>query len=181
MKKIAIVIFTLLSFLGKSQFTLINIWEIQKDTINLGESVWIGFKEQDCGSTGCPNVDIYLDSPSIVSIPSIWDHNESYIHSLSTYTNSTGNTLYKDYITIPTSSTPGINRLLTSANGTPGGYVIYINNQIDGIKKYNNNNPIKIYYKSILGEDITNFSSGIIYIRYSEYQDKSVVVDKVIY
>lgn len=174
MKTTITTILLLTALLSKSQtYVKLPIWELEKDTITVGDSLWVGFKIVP------PSVPTNTLSSFQLQLPSfgnLWSGNYQTLYANSYQFNAT-NTCYKKYLTIPLNATLGANKIYSS-----GGYSINVfikPNIVTSIVEHDKNNIVSVKYYDIYGKEKPSQSEGltIVITTYSNgYQTKQKVI-----
>lgn len=174
MKTAITTILLLTALLSKSQtYTKLPIWDIEKDTVTVGDSLYIGFKIVP------PSVPTNTLAAFQLQLPSfgyLWSGNYQTLYSLPTYTYNT-TTLYKKYLTIPLNATLGANKIYSS-----GGYSVDVfikPNIVTSINNYDKNYVISVKYYDIYGNEKA-LSNESLYIKITTYSNGYQTKQKVI-
>lgn len=166
MKKLFVITaFLLATGLKAQMYPTINIWDLQNDTVHLGDSMYIGFKflppSQNPIHDTC---NFQLWNANATSTPFLWRGDYHDFYSLPKYTQypwAITDSVYKMYVQIPTVFPTGHCRIYSTL-GTPQYVDIYIMPQITtGIEAYNDHRQTKpkVYY-NLLGQEVKELGAG---------------------
>lgn len=164
MKTTITILLLLITLISKSQnYPKLPIWELEKDTVNIGDSVYVGFKIVPPAITTNTYCAFQIQYPNF---DIIWSGNYNNLYNLPTYQIGS-NTVYKMYLRIPSYASLGNNKIYSS-----GGYSIdiYIKDNVTKLIEYSNNSVIDVKYYDIYGKEkpskegltimITTYSNG---------------------
>lgn len=179
MKNIITIILLLLNIAGYSQasaYPRIYFWEASSDTVNLGDSLYWGFKY--IPATDAP----YYTSCSFqlmgATTTILWSGDVFDLDTLPKYEYSPTDSLSKIYFHIPTGITPGSYTIYASGIGTPNNHPVYVVNPFAGINDISKTKQIKeISYFNLSGQQITKETAGI-KIKRITFSDNSIGYQK---
>lgn len=177
MKTTITTLLLLITLISKSQnYVKLPIWELEKDTVTIGDSLYIGFKIVP------PSVSTNTTASFQIQLPNfdyLWTGNYNTLYSLPTYTFNNGatHTLYKKYLTIPLNATLGDNKIYSS-----GGYnvSIFIKPQVvNSVNELSKNNIVSIKYYDIYGTEKAPNNESL-YIKITTYSNGYLKKEKII-
>lgn len=174
MKTTITTLLLLITLISKSQTAVkLPIWQLEKDTVTVGDSLWIGFK---IVPPSVPTNTLAVFQLQLPNFGYIWQGNYNTLYSNPYQFNAT-NTCYKKYLTIPLNATLGANKIYSS-----GGYSvnIFIKPQITtNVNNYSKNEVVDIKYYDIYGNEKA-LNNESLYIKITTYSNGYQTKQKVI-
>lgn len=167
MKKLLLTLITAISFSSYGQkdgLSIVNIWEVEKDTISAGETVYIGVKyERPAVPAITDTAQIFLHNSTASKMPALWRNSWEVLEKVKKYGIDS---LTKIFITIPKDFPVGDAKIYGFNTGVNNVFKVYITKKPLGIPKHNATERVKqiLYYNS-LGQQIqkpNEYTKGLV-------------------
>lgn len=176
MKQLLLTTFTLLSLNAFTQtYAKVYIWNVAPDTVYRGDSVDVDFKfDPPVVSPFADSTFMQFDDGTASALPKIWIDKWSNLYNYPRSYAGTPDSTYRVRIKVPITALPGVCKII----GRGGSYSqpFYVKSQVTtGIKTHTNSDArvIETRYFNLLGEEITNPTSGQKFIKTNFYEDDS--------